>query len=161
VYEGGQTITYKAPLSVVPVLVKRGSIIPMMPVMQFIGEKKDHPLYLHVYPAEHTNPVAFELYEDDGESQDYLENKFCKTVFECRTSEKYYTLTVSARNSSGFQPSLKRKQVFMLHLAKKPGKVLVDKKPLTTGVSWDAVKGIYSITIPDNGKAHTIELSKH
>ena len=160
VYEGGQTITYKAPLSVVPVLVKKGSIIPMMPVMQYIGEKKDHPLYLHVYPAEHTNPVAFEMYEDDGESQDYLQNKFCKTVFECITSEKSYTLNVSARNSNGFQPSLKRKQVFMLHLTKKPGKVLMDKKPLTTGVSWDAVKGIYSITIADNGKAHTIEVSK-
>ncbi len=39
-YEGGQTITYKAPLSVVPVLVKKGAVIPMMPVMQYIGEKE-------------------------------------------------------------------------------------------------------------------------
>jgi alpha-glucosidase len=145
----------------VPVLVKKGAIIPMMPVMQYIGEKKDHPLFLHVYPADHTNPVSFELYEDDGESQDYLENKFCKTIFECRTSERAYTLTVSARNGNGFQPSLARKQVWMLHLPSKPGKILLDKKPLNTGVSWDAAKGICSITIPDNGKAHTIDVSKN
>ncbi len=63
-----------------------------------------------------------------------------------------YTLHVSARNNSGFQPSLARKQVWMLHLPSKPGKILLDKKPLSTAYSWDAAKGICSITIPDNGK---------
>ncbi|MBO9634179.1 MAG: DUF4968 domain-containing protein [Chitinophagaceae bacterium] len=158
VYEGGQTITYKAPLSVIPVLVKKGSIIPQMPVMQFIGEKKDHPVELHVYPASHTEPVPFELYEDDGESLGYLEDRFCKTKFECRTEGKKYRLSVAARNSNGFQPSLKRKLVWHIHLAKKPVKVLLDKKALTTGMSWDAARNVFSITIPDNGQAHTIEL---
>ena len=158
VYEGGQTISYKAPLSVIPILVKKGSIIPMMPVMQYIGELKDHPLYLHVYPAENSQPVDFELYEDDGESQDYLDNKFCKTNFRCKTTEKGYELSVAARNSTGFEPSSKRKLVWMLHVSKKPVRVLVNKKPVTAGLQWDAAKGICSITIPDNGKAQSIEV---
>ncbi|MGN6416320.1 MAG: DUF5110 domain-containing protein, partial [Pseudobacter sp.] len=141
-----------------PILVKKGSIIPMMPVMQYIGELKDHPLYLHVYPAENSQPVDFELYEDDGESQDYLDNKFCKTNFRSKTTEKAYELSVAARNSNGFEPSAKRKLVWMLHVAKKPVRVLVNKKPVTTGLQWDAAKGIFSITVPDNGKAQSIEV---
>src|SRR5690606_19666817 len=37
-YEGSQWISYPAPLNTIPLFVKKGSIIPMMPVMNYIHE---------------------------------------------------------------------------------------------------------------------------
>src|SRR5690606_5148565 len=66
IYEGQQWIDYAAPLEKIPILVKRGSIIPMMPVMQYIHEKQDYPLTLQVFPGPEKTSSEFLMYEDDG-----------------------------------------------------------------------------------------------
>lgn len=156
VYEGAQVITYKAPLSVIPLFVKRGSIIPMMPVMQYIGEQKDHPLYLHVYPAADNQTASFDLYEDDGESLDYQQNKYRKTAFTCKTIGKGYVLNVSAAQRNGYTAAARSNHVFILHLGKKPAKVTVNKTVLP--FTWDAAKGTCSIKLPNNEKQQNIEV---
>jgi len=52
-YDGGKTITVDAPLygrDSLPLFVKAGSIIPMMPEMSYIYEKAPDPITLDVYP---------------------------------------------------------------------------------------------------------------
>ncbi|HKJ42126.1 MAG TPA: glycoside hydrolase family 31 protein, partial [Sunxiuqinia sp.] len=48
VYQGGQWIDYPVDFETVPIFVKKGAIVPMMPVEQFIGQHSNYPLILQV-----------------------------------------------------------------------------------------------------------------
>jgi len=62
-YSGNQWIEYKAELDKMPLFIKSGSIIPMGPMMQYIGEKEFDPLTINIY---HDEEEKF-LYYDDHE----------------------------------------------------------------------------------------------
>jgi alpha-glucosidase len=125
VYTGGQRIAYRAPLNVIPIFVKKGSIIPQMPVMQYIHEKKDYPLMVHIFPNYEGETATFELYEDDGENLDYLKNICSRTVFTCTTSESGWTTNITAADN-GFRQSDKRNMVLTFHLDASPRRVEVN-----------------------------------
>ena len=74
--EGGQTIIASAPIDIIPLFVKAGSILPMTQYMQYVDEVTNAPLELYVYPGKDTE---FELYEDDGNSYSYEEGEFAIT----------------------------------------------------------------------------------
>ncbi len=81
-YSGGQIITTSAPLHVIPLFVKAGSIVPVGPVVQYTGQPTQTPVQLRVYPGE---DVLYELYDDEGDSYRYasvvveIENTFGMT----------------------------------------------------------------------------------
>jgi len=70
-YEGGVTLPddYAAPLSIIPVFVKLGAIIPMWPEMNFFNEAPWDPMYLEIWPSGNS---SFVLYEDDGITREAL-----------------------------------------------------------------------------------------
>lgn len=177
VYEGEQTISYPAPLNKIPLFVKRGSIIPRMPVMQYIHERRDYPLTLAVYPAHEGQQASFELYEDEGENTDYLQGKCAKTRFSCVTEAGNYLFSISARAEQGYRLPGKRNYIVRMHLDKKPAKVLlqqkavlvkdaaafaagVDKLSGETSWAWDAKIGVCWVRLPDDGKEKEITVVK-
>lgn len=177
VYEGGQQISYKTPLSVIPIFVKRGSIIPMMPVMQYIHERKDYPLTLHIYPANEGQQASFTLYEDDGETTAYEKNASCQTTFTCKTQTDKFEIIIGERKSNGYNISGKRNYISKLHINSKPKKILVANKPVVFKPianftaqadknsneicwSWDAANGTCWIRFPDNGKEISVEVAR-
>lgn len=125
VYLGGQQIAYRAPLNVIPLFVKKGSVIPMMPVMQYIHEKKDYPLFIHIFPDYEDETAGFELYEDDGENLDYLEDIASRTRFTCTTLSGGYR-TVIEPSDNGFRQSDKRNMILTYHLEEMPASVTVN-----------------------------------
>jgi alpha-glucosidase len=176
VYQGGQTITYPSPLSVIPIFVKRGSIIPQMPVMQYIHEKKEYPLLVHVFPYDEEETATFEWYEDEGENLDYLKNSCSRTTCSCTTSPTGYVTDITAADS-GFIPSGKRNIVLKYHIASPPRGVEVngkaaDRVPAETiaGIietdahaiqwSWDEATKECWVKIPDKRKNIEILLTK-
>lgn len=76
--EGPCIISCETPLDSVPLFVRAGAVLPMGPVQQFVGEKPDAPLELHLFPG---TAVSW-LYEDDGESLAYQQGAFRLTRFE-------------------------------------------------------------------------------
>jgi alpha-glucosidase (family GH31 glycosyl hydrolase) len=64
-----------------PTLVRGGAIIPMGPMMEYIGEKPNNPLTLDVYPD---GASRFVMYEDDGETYAYESGAYSTTEFTCR-----------------------------------------------------------------------------
>src|SRR5262249_45505160 len=82
---GGESERASVPLNRLPVYVRAGAIIPLGPVMQYTAEKPVDPLTVHVYSfaaedtAEDAQTGEFELYEDDGRSNDYQNGKFQRT----------------------------------------------------------------------------------
>ncbi|NEU08527.1 DUF4968 domain-containing protein [Flavihumibacter sp. R14] len=176
-YKGGQWITAAAPLNVIPLFVRKGSIIPMMPVMQYIHEKPSYPLNLEVFPAAENQEASFELYEDEGENNDYKKDIYCKTRFTCQTLKSGYKVNIQKREEKGYTPAGKRNLVIKLHLESKPKSVLVNLskiKPVKPGSltesvngdfekliwSWDETTGVCTIKVPDARAANEVFVSR-
>jgi alpha-D-xyloside xylohydrolase len=71
-YEGGQTIQVSAPIDVLPLFVKAGSIVPLgRPVLD--ADQKQDLRQVRVYPGADGN---FTLYSDDGTTYDYEKGDF-------------------------------------------------------------------------------------
>ena len=66
--DGGREIDRAVDLSVTPLYVRAGAIVPMGPVKQYTADAVEGPLTLTVYPGA---DGAFELFEDDGSSFAY------------------------------------------------------------------------------------------
>ena len=70
--QGGRTVTRSVDLSIMPIYARAGAIIPFDPVRQFLEEEVDGPTTIRVYRGA---DGEFTLYEDDGTSLDYLQNR--------------------------------------------------------------------------------------
>jgi len=80
VYQGPQNFVLEVPLDKLPLFVKRGSITPMHPVMNYSNEFPADTLILAVYPLPGSE-AYFSLYEDDGFSLDYQSGNYALTEF--------------------------------------------------------------------------------
>lgn len=173
-YFGGEEIAYRAPLSVIPLFVKKGSIIPMMPVMQYIHERSDYPLYVHIFPHYEGETARFTLYEDEGEDLSYLENIASRTFFACTTETGGYNMEITPADN-GFRQSDHRNFILTFHLHQQPSQVIINGKKIkelkekklqeraendftTTGWSWNASTGECLVKIPDQRKKINITL---
>ncbi|HUT30783.1 MAG TPA: TIM-barrel domain-containing protein [Sedimentisphaerales bacterium] len=77
-YDGGQTVTVDAPLygkAGLPMFIKAGAIIPMMPEMSYIYEKAPEPLTLDVYP-EKAGTSTHTIYDCETVKSPVKETKF-------------------------------------------------------------------------------------
>lgn len=71
-HNGGTTVTRNVDLATMPIYVRAGSIIPFDPVRQYMAQPVTEPTTLKVYSGANGE---FTMYEDDGNSQNYLQNK--------------------------------------------------------------------------------------
>ncbi|MBQ2210926.1 MAG: DUF5110 domain-containing protein [Prevotella sp.] len=91
-YKGGQTVTLATQLNTVPMFVRAGSILPLGPVMQYVGEKSWNQLELRVYPGA---DGSFTLYEDESDSYNYEQGIYATIPF--TWNDKTHTLTIGTR----------------------------------------------------------------
>ena len=91
-YKGGQSVTVEKTLHQVPMFVRAGSILPLGPEMQYVGEKKWDHLELHIYPGA---DGTFTLYEDEGDGYRYEEGIYTTITF--HWNDKARKLTIGQR----------------------------------------------------------------
>lgn len=125
-YKGKQWISYPAPLNRIPVFVKKGSILPKMPVMQYIGERKNYPVLFDIFPAAEGKTAAFELYEDDGESNDYKVDVYKLTNITCTSSAEFWNIRIERSVNNGFNNQIVRNNGLNVHLDKSPSSVYIN-----------------------------------
>ena len=118
VYQGEQWYTVKAPLHKIPLFVKKGSIIPTMPVMNYVEERTDYPITFELFPANVGEVASFQLYEDDGLSLQYLKGDCLQTNITCRSTAGGYSILLAKSNNHYKQT--KRMYCLRAYLAKKP-----------------------------------------
>ena len=129
VYKGEQNIEYDAPLEVIPVFVKEGAIIPKMPVMDYIGQMKNTPMILEIFPSRKASD--FTIYEDEGTTNDYKNNEFAKTKVETSRSTSGLNIEINEPEvSGGFDNSTKRNLWLEVHLSQEPSAVILNAKKL-------------------------------
>jgi alpha-glucosidase len=74
---GPAHIEVAAPLERLPLFVRAGSVVPMAPPMQYVGEKPVDVLTLHVYPGN----GGGDLYEDDGRTWAFRDGAYRLTHY--------------------------------------------------------------------------------
>ena len=74
-----------------PIFVKQGSIIPMAGPDSYMSFCNPHDLEIHVFPGQSN---TYQLYEDDGETYDYLNGKYCITEIDYNYRKSNYTLII-------------------------------------------------------------------
>ena len=108
-YKGGQMVKLTISLQDVPMFVRAGSIVPLGPVMQYVGEKTWDDLEIRVYPGA---DGQFMLYEDEGDSYNYEKGVYSTITFQW--NDRTRTLTIGARQGS--YPGMLQKRQFTLVL---------------------------------------------
>lgn len=126
IHRGNQWISYPVELKTIPLFARKGSVIPEMPVQNYIGEKKNAPVIFRIFPAATGRSASGELYEDDGETTDYKQDKFRKTTISCTLRDRIYQIQLESQNNNGYIPATLRKTGIRLPIDKKPKKVLVN-----------------------------------
>ena len=94
-YKGGQTVTLQTSLDRVPMFVRAGSILPLGPEMQYVGEKAWDHLEIRIYPGA---DGSFTLYEDEGDNYNYEKGVYATIPF--TWNDKTSSLTVGSRQGS-------------------------------------------------------------
>ena len=108
-YKGGQTITLTTTLNRVPMFVRAGSILPLGPEMQYVGEKAWDDLEIRVYPGA---DGSFTLYEDEGDGYNYEKGYYATITF--RWNDKARQLTIGTRQGGYKGMILDRKFTIVL-----------------------------------------------
>ena len=91
-YKGGQNVTLETSIDRVPMFVRAGSILPLGPEMQYVGEKSWDNLELRIYPGANGE---FVLYEDEGDNYNYEKGIFSTITFQW--NDRSHTLTIGDR----------------------------------------------------------------
>ena len=108
-YQGGQTITLQTALDRVPMFVRAGSILPLAPEMQYVGEKTWDQLEIRLYPGA---DGSFLLYEDEGDNYQYEKGAYATIAFQWQDSTR--TLTIGAQQGS--YPGMLKTRQFVIVL---------------------------------------------
>ncbi|MBR0165643.1 MAG: DUF5110 domain-containing protein [Prevotella sp.] len=94
-YKGGQNVTLETTLNRVPMFVRAGSILPLGPEMQYVGEQSWDNLELRLYPGA---DGSFTLYEDEGDNYNYEQGAYATIAFSWNDHAR--TLTIGPRQGN-------------------------------------------------------------
>ena len=89
-YKGGQDMKLTTSLDKVPMFVRAGSILPLGPEMQYVGEKSWDNIEMRIYPGA---DGSFTLYEDEGDGYNYEKGVYATIDF--KWNDRRQTLTIS------------------------------------------------------------------
>lgn len=117
--EGGQNIKRECPISIIPLYLKAGSIMPLGPKVQYAEEKKWDSLDICVYPGANGE---FTLYEDEFDNYNYEKGLFSTIKFVWDDEKR--TLTICDRQ--GDFPGMLKKRNFNV-VVMEPGKPCADQ----------------------------------
>jgi alpha-D-xyloside xylohydrolase len=106
---GGQSVDKTAPIDILPLYIKAGSVIPFGPKVQYATEKKWDNLEIRIYPGA---DGEFVLYEDENDNYNYEKGACSAITFQW--NDKGHVLTISERN--GHFAGMLEKRSFILNM---------------------------------------------
>jgi alpha-glucosidase (family GH31 glycosyl hydrolase) len=113
--EGPKTLTVPSPLWHEAMYARRGGIILQAPEMQYTSEKPWDPVIADLYPGSDM-PIVRHLYEDDGESNSYLNGHFRITDLHLDTEDNRISCEINGARGN-FNGAISHRQwVLRFHL---------------------------------------------
>jgi alpha-glucosidase (family GH31 glycosyl hydrolase) len=162
-HEGPGGITVEAPLDRLPLFVRAGAIVPMGPVVQHTSERSLDDITVLIYPA---GASRFELYEDDGRTNDYRRGHHALTPLECATGPEGVTVSIGAADGDRSVIPAGRRYLLRVRLDQAPRAVAVTGRGELprlasadqAGAGWWADGGFVSIRLPAQPAPITVTL---
>ena len=93
--KGGQSVAVTTQLDRVPMFVRAGSIIPLAPEMEYVGQKSWDNLEIRIYPGA---DASFTLYEDEGDNYNYESGQYAEITF--KWNDRNRQLTIAPRKGT-------------------------------------------------------------
>ena len=124
-YEGGQTIELPVDLGSIPLFIRENALIPMCshPLTNLMTQKVKGITLLCCADKD----GEFTLYEDDGESLDYLKGQYLKTRISMKAGER---TTLAFTHEGDYKTSVETMYIDMVHRQKAPYWVQADGRLL-------------------------------
>ena len=107
---GGKTIIANAPMDLLPLYIRAGSIVPLGPEMEWSTQKQEDPIELRVYRGADGN---FTLYEDENDGYNYEKGIYATIPFHWDDAKQ--TLTIGDRK--GEFPGMLQSRTFRIIFA--------------------------------------------
>jgi alpha-D-xyloside xylohydrolase len=89
-FAGGQTLNRPAPIDIIPLYIRAGSILPIAPKVQYAAEKRWDDLEIRIYSGANG---TFTLYEDENDNYNYEKGNYSTIDF--IWNDKLKILTIS------------------------------------------------------------------
>ncbi|MBS1532805.1 MAG: DUF5110 domain-containing protein [Bacteroidetes bacterium] len=110
VLNGGQAIDASAPIDVLPLYIKAGSIVPLGPEMEYATQKPGNIIELRIYPGA---DGSFKMYEDENDNYNYEKGAYA--TFTITWKDKTRQLIIS--DTKGKFPGMLKQHTFNVVLA--------------------------------------------
>lgn len=125
-YQGNQTVSVKAPLDTLPVMVRAGSFVPTVADFQSTAEYSTKRLRLHYYADDSVKQASGVMYDDDGNNPNAIQDKQFETL-NFGASQQAGSLKLDLTRHGEYQgmPKSRDMQLIVHHWQKKPGSVVV------------------------------------
>jgi alpha-D-xyloside xylohydrolase len=120
VLNGGQTIDAEAPIDIIPLYIKAGSIVPMGANVEYATEKPGSDIELRIYPGANGE---FKFYEDENDNYNYEKGSY--STFNIKWDDKLHQLSIADRKG-GF-PGMQKRHRFNIVLVKKAHGVSINE----------------------------------
>ena len=142
IYEGGRWISMYRDLDSIPVLAGEGSIVPMYRSGLTNDLSLDQPLEIHIWRGN----GSFELYEDDGETDDYKNGVSAITSFRVKETEKGLRFVIiPPADSHGLLPE--ERQMYLKFRDIHAAEVAVDGEEVAFSENLPITVGHRSVTV--------------
>ncbi len=99
-HHGPTSVSVPSPLETLPVMVRRGAIIPMTSSALRTADQASDQFTLLIYPPVPGTTSSEVLYEDDGSTQDHASGGYATSVLSCSAEEGGLLVSVGAAHGS-------------------------------------------------------------
>ena len=114
----------------IPLFVRDGAIIPLQPVMDYVGEKPVTELAVEVFPSDRRS--TFDYYDDDGSTYAYEHGAYFRQTLATQNHANSVQFDIGAVSGT-FKPALR---FYLLKIHGRPASsVIVNGKPLASSDS--------------------------
>jgi alpha-glucosidase len=141
ILEGGVESVVEAPLDVMPIFVRAGSVIPLYPVQQYVGQIEIKELTLHAYYSSY-DANSF-VYEDNGDTFAYEQDIYTEKRFAFKAGKTSFAIEQSMEGL--FTPRYDTYYIKFSGIPYAAYEILSDGQPVEVLV--DAEEGIPAVRV--------------
>lgn len=147
IYHGGDTISYPAPLEILPLFVRAGAIIPQADYkMESTEDYRTDRYTVNYYP--YLGESEYTLFEDDRKSPSSLtDGAYSLVRFKADATIEGINIVVSAKGTYRGAPETKELTFNVYLIDGDPSSVTIDNRPLRRGAwKYDPTRSLLTFT---------------
>lgn len=132
VYDGNTAATVSASLDVMPLFVKAGSFIPLVPLVKTLAEYNTDTMMVKYYPDNSNPNTSFTVYDDDGEDANAMATGNHELISFGGNVTNEETAITLIKSGNGFNgaPSSREMNFQLQRISNAPLQVLKNSMPL-------------------------------